>query len=409
MTQTATMNSGPAIFEDGLWYYYAKSLTADHQIEYRKEGGYQTQEEAERAYAEQLIALSKMMGLLKQDLPFLVTLKDYLVYWFNNCYVKNQDSKTSYIAGFTLYRIVIPALQDLEAKPLNKLTVADMNRLLRRCGEFSKHSRQRSERILSTAFKDAELDEMIVQNPMNFITRQPRIKEKPTIIYSKEQLQHFFGYCAEFYRQLLLEFALAFFCGMRAGEIRGLRFDDCDPVKRQIHIQRQITRDVKLQVTSDNVYWARGEYSSKTPKCHKTRVIPAHPYIFTLLDERRVDLQVISERRKSRWTHEYDGFVSIGMYGAIKCEATCTEALKRICCCANLPVITMHDLRHMCATYMFDCGEDLTKVARFLGHENISTTYDIYVHALEAGDNIRRTSELRIDPLPDMREHEKAG
>lgn len=53
----------------------------------------------------------------------------------------------------------------------------------------------------------------------------------------------------------------------------------------------------------------------------------------------------------------------------------------------------MHTLRHTYATRCFEAGVDIKAISEQLGHANVKTTYNIYVHLLED------TKEKEIDKL----------
>ena len=46
----------------------------------------------------------------------------------------------------------------------------------------------------------------------------------------------------------------------------------------------------------------------------------------------------------------------------------------------ELKHIRFHDLRHSCATLLYDSGIDMKAIQEWLGHSNISTTMNIYAH-----------------------------
>jgi integrase len=48
--------------------------------------------------------------------------------------------------------------------------------------------------------------------------------------------------------------------------------------------------------------------------------------------------------------------------------------LRRLCPKAGVPAITMHGLRHTCATLMLDTGASIGDVQAQLGHRHIATT-----------------------------------
>ena len=51
------------------------------------------------------------------------------------------------------------------------------------------------------------------------------------------------------------------------------------------------------------------------------------------------------------------------------------------------PEITLHKLRHTCASILIDKGWDIKKIQYWLGHEDIKTTLDIYGHFIRHRDN----------------------
>lgn len=53
---------------------------------------------------------------------------------------------------------------------------------------------------------------------------------------------------------------------------------------------------------------------------------------------------------------------------------------------SKLPNISLHGLRHTCATLLISQGIDIKEVSSRLGHSNTSTTLDIYTHALQKRD-----------------------
>lgn len=54
--------------------------------------------------------------------------------------------------------------------------------------------------------------------------------------------------------------------------------------------------------------------------------------------------------------------------------------LKRVAEKAGLPVLHVHELRHSHVSYLIGKGIDIATISRRLGHENISTTLNIYGH-----------------------------
>jgi len=81
-------------------------------------------------------------------------------------------------------------------------------------------------------------------------------------------------------------------------------------------------------------------------------------------------------------------------------NSTLNNRLKVLCEHANVPVITIHGLRHTHASLLLFAGVSIATVARRLGHANMTTTQDTYLHIiqeLETQDNekiMRQMSQL---------------
>jgi integrase len=53
---------------------------------------------------------------------------------------------------------------------------------------------------------------------------------------------------------------------------------------------------------------------------------------------------------------------------------------------ANLPHFRLHDLRHFMATHMLAAGVPIATVSQRLSHARVSTTLNVYAHAVASGD-----------------------
>lgn len=63
---------------------------------------------------------------------------------------------------------------------------------------------------------------------------------------------------------------------------------------------------------------------------------------------------------------------------------------------AGVPVISLHDARHSCATRALESGVHPKVVQQLLGHSSWSTTMDLYAHRV---DRLQREASQRIEDL----------
>lgn len=75
-------------------------------------------------------------------------------------------------------------------------------------------------------------------------------------------------------------------------------------------------------------------------------------------------------------------FVSCKIY-----NSTANDVLKRCCIKAEIPIITIHGLRHTHASLLLFAGVSIASVARRLGHASINTTQKTYLHIINELEN----------------------
>jgi len=102
-------------------------------------------------------------------------------------------------------------------------------------------------------------------------------------------------------------------------------------------------------------------------------------------------------RRETRsvvraWINECDGATADPLFPGPRGEALSRDAVRRLVerhvtqtakCCPSLATkkVTAHTLRHSCAMNLLRHGVDIATIALWLGHEDIRTTYSVYLHA----------------------------
>jgi integrase len=68
-------------------------------------------------------------------------------------------------------------------------------------------------------------------------------------------------------------------------------------------------------------------------------------------------------------------------------NSTVNNRLKTLCVKANVPVITIHSLRHTHASLLLFAGVSVASVARRLGHSSMTTTQETYLHIIQELEN----------------------
>jgi integrase len=143
---------------------------------------------------------------------------------------------------------------------------------------------------------------------------------------------------------------LAAYAGLRAGEVRGLRWRDVDLATGRLVVRQSVCRGV-----------------AATPKSGHERVIPLVPELKEALDR-------IANRPR-------DGFVTTNSNEPWT-EFALAKAFKRSCKKAGLVGWRFHDLRHAFVTALFRVGVGAPTVQALAGHSDLKTTQR-YAHAAQ--------------------------
>lgn len=166
---------------------------------------------------------------------------------------------------------------------------------------------------------------------------------------------------------------LLIFSGLRRGEIGGLKWDDIDFENNIITISRSLK-----YIPGEKTF----EGNTKTYGSMRSLKLPQS--VFDLFRTYQ-DCQ-IEERLKvgDRW--QDSGYIFTRWNGEAMNLDTISKYLKRFTIKHNLKPVHLHSLRHTNASVLIAKGVDLKTVSSRLGHANISTTGNIYAHAIKSAD-----------------------
>lgn len=152
---------------------------------------------------------------------------------------------------------------------------------------------------------------------------------------------------------------LIYSCGLRIGEAVNIKVADIDGHRLQMHIkQAKGAKDRIVPMPEDTLNLLREYYKQYKPT----------EYLFSgqcqpKYDERSI--QQVFHRAKA----------SVGI----------------------MKKVTVHSLRHSRATHLVDNGVDMSMIQKFLGHSNIKTTVDFYLHtSIVSMQNIFQQADQRM-------------
>lgn len=365
-----------AFFERGSWYHRTKTLQEDYSVKYGKAGGFQTAEDAEKSYREQMEEFDRLMKARFISQGADVTLKDYLVYWFQSLFSERVESTTRYVAAYVLYTFILPNLDGTLKLALTSTEY--LNGLLKMTERYCPSAANKSRELLLIAFKDAAAARLVSGNPAVGTKKYPRKRAKIRIL-NKEQLKVFLAAAKK--RNWFLEILLGLYLGLRKGEILGLKFSDFDVEKGTVHIQRQLAADYKLGENSAAIE----EYKivERDPKTANSNRILRVPSILLVELEKRKE-KISHNKQMLEEAYHDGGYVSCQKNGEVHGLNSMNKEISLLCEKNMLPHISVHSLRHMFATILLERGVSIAKISGMLGHSSVHTTFEFYLEVMDA-------------------------
>ena len=162
---------------------------------------------------------------------------------------------------------------------------------------------------------------------------------------------------------------LTVFTGVRLGELMGLEWQDVDFKNGIISINRS------------SQYLADMGVFTKVPKTESSiREIAIPEFIISLLDEYKLWYEEQKSIYGELWANSDRLFVQAD--GKPMHPSTISKWFVKYVGQIGLPVINFHGLRHTNASLLVAQNIDIAVISASLGHAQISTTLDFYVHPL---------------------------
>ena len=165
---------------------------------------------------------------------------------------------------------------------------------------------------------------------------------------------------------------LIMYSGMRISEMTGLRWKNVNMEKREIYI-RESSAMRKVRDGSSDKKYEQYNKTTKTPKSIRTIPLPDR------------GMEMIKYFYCCNPHHTPDDFVCLTRNKTQMLRRNVNKTLKRmikesIC---SVRDFSPHALRHTYGSILLSQGVEIKTVSELLGHEKISTTYDIYIGILE--------------------------
>ena len=227
-------------------------------------------------------------------------------------------------------------------------------------GSLKKHSV-----ILKNILNNAFLEELINRNPALKIPLPKKENEESRCKFlNAKEANDLLKIFKEHRLQPLIYMTLYY--GLRRSEVLGLKWSAVDFKNNTVEIKHTVVKNSTI-VAKDKTKTAAGK-----------RKYVLLPEIKEILQDLKKDTQY----NKKIFGKSYikSDYVFTWEDGHMYRPDYITKEFTKVLAKNNFPKMRFHDLRHSCASILYDKGWEIKDIQTWLGHADIETTANIYTH-----------------------------
>jgi len=334
--------------------------------------------DAEKALAKLITEIENGQVMNTKNLTF----EEFIKRWLSEYAERSLAPKTLADYKQQLEYRVIPMLGRLkldQIKPLHLMKYynhlrSENVRLDNRPGKLSEKTVLKNHMLISSILQKAVNWQMLHSNPARNVER-PKFIRKPVRYYNEDQLKKLFGNLKTAPLKYQTAVFIAVLCGVRLGELLGLEWGDIDFEKRSMVVQR-----------ASQYLKERGLFTKMPKNQSSIRKVSISPLLVEILVQYKEERNIEIKKVGSLWNKTDRLFTQWN--GNPMHPSAVAQWFRKFLKRNSLDVINFHALRHTSATMLIAKGVHPKTISSRLGHANISTTMDIYGHALESTDRI---------------------
>lgn len=301
----------------------------------------------------------------------------FLVEYAEGCKV-HAEPRTVYTYMSDIKRLVAP--HAIAAVPIGGLTPMDVRAWLADLSEdYEASTVSKAFVLVRSALRQAVNDGRLLRNPTDGVKAPKRPEPRPNAITEAQRPRLAAALADAGTSPEMVGIRLAFYTGMREGEICALRWRNVDLAARTVAVREAVGKE-------------GGRYYLKEPKTSASRrVVPIPDSVAEALRARRVDMMEQAMAAGVPFSPDMFALGSIdrdertGDYRFLNPHVLwerwrALADLMGLVGTQGRPV-TFHDLRHTFATSAIAQGADVKSVSSTLGHSNAAMTLNIYADA----------------------------
>ncbi len=307
------------------------------------------------------------------------TVTEYIRYCLSIKEERGAKSTTLTLYRSLAERLIIPyigyiKLKDIRPQTLNELySILSEDGMHKNGGCLSAKTILEVHRLLHTVFDQAMKEMLIPYNPADRV-QPPRHRQSDPVFYQPDEVTAILQALQTeppLWRMLVI---LLLTSGCRRGEALGLTWEDVDFTYNRIHICRNLLYTIERGVYVD---------TPKTQNSVRWITLPAS----TMAELKNYATWQASEKARLAEYYWDQGYLFTQANGNPIHPTSVGSWLTKFSERHGLPHLTAHGFRHTMASMLIYNGVDPVTVSHRLGHDQVSTTTDIYSHMIADADS----------------------
>ena len=333
------------------WFYKCQyiDILGNHKTKVSKM--YSTKEEATKAEASFRISIGQDSN---EDYTFDKIFDEYYIY-------KSEKVRPTSLSRLVVqYKHISPYLGKVK---ISKLTLQQFIQWKNELNKTNLSTNYKNKifslikELVNHSSKMYNVNTIIPDKVGKFVNPTERKKEMD--FYTYDEFQQFISAVDDLTYKCF--FSLIYYCGLRLGEAQSLNWNDIDFKKNMISITKSLTTKIKGE-----------KFIIMPPKTKGSiRTLPMPNKVAEPLKNLYNECRNIEGFK--------DNCFVFGIFYPLP-DTTIKKRRDNYCKKANIRKIRIHDFRHSCASLLINNGANITLVAKYLGHSNISMTLNTYSH-----------------------------
>lgn len=302
------------------------------------------------------------------------TVQGYMNNWLHTVKVNEVKQSSLDKIETVLEHQIYPCIGDLQIANLKSGDIQAMvNQLIR--DDYSYSTINQAYHIVNDCFKTALIRNEIINNPTLGVSLPKKSKYKKGYVYyfADDEVKKIISEATRKQKngnnahRLGWGIVLMLYTGIRAGELLGLRWADVDFENGYMSIKQSMSRVKNRDENADKKYKLE---NGKTKTKSSERDIPLNHNALDALCE----LQKITGKYK---------YVIVNKQGSQILPYSFRTVLNSVLNNCEIETRGPHVLRHTFASMLFKKGVDVKTVSELLGHSDVATTYNTYIHLIK--------------------------